>query len=690
MTLYDYLERVRVMLRRFILMRAQWLPAMQDGPSGDALVPFLRGQERRAEPVVGALAELHESLGRVAVVPVDPTEVGARFATLSARFDLDAAERDVLWLLLAPEFDDTFLNAYRMIWGDSQQCFCDRAFLIRTVAPDLCVPVLDALAPTSILRQLMLVHAVQPSLASRTFFRVDRRLLSYLVGKDEPPDALRSRLETFPAAQPASWVGFELGLPAERRDLALALADGGIVTVVAPERAGVETIARQLLAERSIPFIRVDAGPLLADVDKPELLADDGRLLRAILREARLSGAALFMEGVERLSGVEVKLCRMMGELLTKSPGPIILHCVGSAPLELLRWVVSLGSGRHIKIDGPKGDGRKMMWHHLLSETSEEPVDDHLIATLATYPLSPRSMELALVLHGSTGTDVDALCQQLITHRLSELARRVSVDQTWEDVVLSAEVWEGIDEVRALGLNYDRVMEDWGLGTITSGRGMKIMLSGPSGTGKTLISGLLARDMGLELYQVDLSSVVSKYIGETQKHLAKIFDEAEAAGVALLFDEADSLFAKRSATVSSSTDRYANQGVNFLLQRLEQYQGFVILTTNLKEVIDPAFTRRLTFHIEFQRPDEEQRKALWRIHLPASLPLSDDADLDAMGEAYELSGGEIRKTAVRAAARALHRGKDRVGLYELECAARSAYVANGRLPPARLMDDTED
>jgi SpoVK/Ycf46/Vps4 family AAA+-type ATPase len=179
-------------------------------------------------------------------------------------------------------------------------------------------------------------------------------------------------------------------------------------------------------------------------------------------------------------------------------------------------------------------------------------------------------------------------------------------------------------------------------------RGLTALFQGAPGTGKTLVAGVIARELGLDLYQVDLSKVMSKWIGETERNLSQIFDAAEDGQVVLLFDEADSLFAKRTE-VRSSNDRYANLEVNYLLQRLDQFEGIAILTTNAGTSIDHAVKRRMSFRLSFPFPDEETRAQLWRAHLPPELPIEGPLALDVLARKYQLSGGYIRNACTRAA-----------------------------------------
>ena len=194
-----------------------------------------------------------------------------------------------------------------------------------------------------------------------------------------------------------------------------------------------------------------------------------------------------------------------------------------------------------------------------------------------------------------------------------------------------------------------RVYEEWGFGGRHSlSEGVSALFAGPPGTGKTMCASVVARELDMELFRVDLSRVVSKWIGETEKNLSKVFDEAQHSNAIILFDEADSLFAKRTE-VKSSVDRYANLEVNYLLQRLDTFEGVAILTTNLEGSIDNAFKRRMTLRLAFPFPDEEMRVRLWAAHIPPEVPTRGDFDFAELSRRFPMSGGYIRNSALRAA-----------------------------------------
>jgi len=230
---------------------------------------------------------------------------------------------------------------------------------------------------------------------------------------------------------------------------------------------------------------------------------------------------------------------------------------------------------------------------------------------------------------------------------LDRLAQRIDARASWDDIVLPAEQAGTLKQLVAQVRQRSRVYDDWGFGErMTRGKGIAALFAGESGTGKTMAAEVIAQDLRLELYRIDLSGVVSKYIGETEKNLRRVFDAAETGGAILLFDEADALFGKRSE-VKDSHDRYANVEINYLLQRLEAYRGLAILTTNMKGAIDPSFIRRLRFVVDFPFPGVPDRKRIWSQVFPAATERT-DLDLDRLAR-FTLTGGSIHNAALNAA-----------------------------------------
>ncbi|MGH9136557.1 MAG: ATP-binding protein [Acidimicrobiales bacterium] len=281
----------------------------------------------------------------------------------------------------------------------------------------------------------------------------------------------------------------------------------------------------------------------------------------------------------------------------------------------------------------------------------EPPDDEEWTAALGPdadrdHPLTAEQLRLVAAAYPAVGGDLDAAVRRLASGRIERLARRIRPDRTWADLVLPP---DSVDQLQELAVRYRQrevVYRGWGFRASPSA-GLVALFAGASGTGKTMAAEIIAGDLALDLFKLDLSAVVSKYIGETEKNLNEVFDAASAGNVVLFFDEADALFGRRSE-VSDAHDRYANIEVSYLLQRLESYDGVVIMATNLQKNIDPAFLRRLHAVVEFPLPDAVERRRLWECNLTPDAPTK-ELDLDFLARQFDLTGGTIRNAALTAA-----------------------------------------
>jgi hypothetical protein len=301
-------------------------------------------------------------------------------------------------------------------------------------------------------------------------------------------------------------------------------------------------------------------------------------------------------------------------------------------------------------------DERAAWWRTSLEDGELAGVD--VAAETAQFHLAPKQIARAAfsarqqaALRGEpvTPDDLRAGARAQNAAELERCARRISPVVGFDDLVLPGEQVAQLRELAARARHRERVLDEWGLGKGSSkGRGITGLFAGDSGTGKTMSAEVVAHDLGLDLYVIDLSTVVDKYIGETEKNLDRVFSDAEGMNAVLLFDEADALFGKRSE-VSDARDRYANVEVAYLLQRMELFDGIAILTTNMRANVDEAFTRRLDVVVDFPRPEEADRLRLWQINLSAEVPRAGDDDLEFLAHAFDLSGGNIRNVCVCAA-----------------------------------------
>ncbi|MEB2783084.1 ATP-binding protein [Algoriphagus persicinus] len=255
-------------------------------------------------------------------------------------------------------------------------------------------------------------------------------------------------------------------------------------------------------------------------------------------------------------------------------------------------------------------------------------------------------------------------------------AQLLETEMTWDDLVLNPHTADELQEIEIWLKHKDKLLQEWGMHRKLK-PGFKALFYGPPGTGKTLTTTLLGQKLGLDVYRIDLSRMVSKYIGETEKNLAKIFDRAERKGWILFFDEADALFGKRTS-VSDAHDRYANQEVSYLLQRIEDYDGLVILATNLKNNLDEAFMRRFQASVFFPMPQPEERKMLWKKGFPSNVLLEDRINLQELAKSYELSGGSIIQVIQHSLLMALDKERTTIHLGDIREGIRREYHKMGR------------
>jgi hypothetical protein len=303
---------------------------------------------------------------------------------------------------------------------------------------------------------------------------------------------------------------------------------------------------------------------------------------------------------------------------------------------------------------------------------------DDVTDVAAKFRLSIAQIEDAARLAGALGGDLDAGAREASSGGLGTLATRLKPTYTWEDLVVPDRQLDALHSISAYLRHRDQVLGDWGYERrVAKSQGLKILFAGESGTGKTMAAQVLAADLGLDIFQVDLATIVSKYIGETEKNLARIFAAAEGSNAMLFFDEADAMFGKRSE-VSDAHDRYANLEVAYLLQKMEAHSGAVILATNFRRNIDDAFLRRLDFVIDFPFPEPHDRERLWRGMVPAEAPLGADVDFAQLARRFTLSGGAIRNCTLAAAFLAAEEGST-IDMAHLIRAVGVEYAKLGRL-----------
>jgi hypothetical protein len=425
------------------------------------------------------------------------------------------------------------------------------------------------------------------------------------------------------------------------------------------------------------------AGRALGVIDPTTMPRDPHQLpamVQTALRRARLRGLVPCIDGLELIGADHPDTRIALGAVLRDHAGPIALRLPAEA-------AVPLDPG-YLLLDIPARNERErgVSWAIALDHHGIELPDASELA--ARYRVGPGIIEqvCAEVVRrpdppgepAAWMRELDDAVRQHLENRLGATARRVSRLASWADIVLPEDITDSLLELTARVRHRKTVYEQWGFDrSITTARGITALFQGSPGTGKTMVAGVIARDLGLELYRVDVSRITSKWIGETEKNLGSLFDAAEDGQVMLLFDEADSLFAKRTE-VKTSVDRYANMEVNYLLQRLDSFEGIAILTTNFGNAIDPAFKRRLTYRVTFPFPDEEMREQLWRSLIPPEVPIAGKIDFAGLSQRFRLSGGYIRNATLRAAFLAAEEGSALTHAH-LERAIRMEFREIGKL-----------
>ena len=552
-----------------------------------------------------------------------------RLRRLGRTFDLDDIDVELLLVAIAPDLDDRFERLYGYLHDDVSRRRASIGLWLELCglepASGIAWKRLAADAKVTSERLLLVEDADRPFLTRS--LRVPDRITSFLLGNDEMDPqvaALTYKCDgvATAAAEPLKrWMSHEPSLVYVRERPGAAAAP---LAVAAAELAGRDTLLLDLKRIR------------------PE---DDPVGLAAIAaREARLSGAIVVAGPIEALLGRGAAAVHAFAESKATTAlfgagnwdpvwareVPLLCEAQPIASERERLWASAVG-GKQSGLDAAAATAQFRLSPEQIRRASEAA---RLQAEAAARPMGPEDLRAGARAQNAAG--------------LERLARRIEPSVRFKDLVLAAETLELLRELTVRARQRERVLDDWRLaGAASRRRGLTTLFAGASGTGKTIAAEAVAGEMGLDLYVVDLASVVDKYVGETEKNLDRIFGEAETVNGVLLFDEADALFGKRSE-VADAHDRYANVEIAYLLQRMEMFEGIAILATNLRSNLDEAFARRLDTLIDFAEPEEADRLRLWDLCLGPSAPRDNDIDLAFLARAFKLSGGNIRNIAVAA------------------------------------------
>lgn len=579
----------------------------------------------------------------------------AALDALCAAFGLTTFERDVLLLCAGVELENGFAALCGRVQRNPTRGFPNFSLALSALRE----PHWSALSPDAPLRRWRLVELnPRDELITATPLRIAERVLHYLTGVPCEDEALRGLIQP---------VGASGELPpsqqraADEIALVYSRAEMGRLPVV--QLCGRADGDKRAIAATACERLGLGLRAVRAS-DLPATAAERLQLARLWERETTLGGWALLIEADETAdpaAGLAGFLDAVHGVLLLAAREPL---------RALTRPVVRIDVAR------PDPSEQRALWETALGAGAAE-LNGELDHVLSHFDLSARHVRAAsaqalLTSSGHTplATAIWDACRTETRPRLDGLAQQIPATATWHDLVLPGPQLDTLREIAAQLRSRHRVYQTWGFAAKGSrGLGITALFAGASGTGKTFAAEVLAAELRLDLFRIDLSQVVSKYIGETEKNLRRVFDAAENSGAILLFDEADALFGKRSE-VKDSHDRFANIEVSYLLQQMEAYRGLAILTTNLKHALDPAFLRRIRFVVSFPFPGPVERAEIWRRIFPPATP-TDALDMTRLAR-LNVAGGNIRNIALNAAFRAAAEDAP-VRMTHLLRAARSEY-----------------
>jgi len=608
-----------------------------------------------------------------------------RLRHLALTFGLTPADVDILLVAMAPDLDTRFEKLYGYLNDDVTRRRATVGLALELAA----LPAADSAIRARVLPGgpmvdgglLILEESDRPFLTRS--LRVPDRVTAHLLGGDDPDSALLHCLADLPP----------LPERAGPNEVAIGRAlRAGASIVHLHEKPGAASRMAGVVALREAGL-----GAVVLDLRRLGPDEDLGTLAQIASREARLRGAGLvagplevLTSGDQSVAGAKTKAATAVRRL-AETACPVLLYSRGT-------WDPAWSRNVAVQVEASSLDRteREAAWRLLLDGDADPGLDP--TASTAHFRLAPEHIARATsaaryqaTLHGGPVGEFElrAGARAQNAAGLEHLARRIEPRVGWKDLVLPPLVFSHLHELTARARNRPKVLEEWGLRPGGGrGRGIAALFAGDSGTGKTMSAEVVAYELGLDLYTVNLATVVDKYVGETEKNLERIFSEADGVNGVLLFDEADALFGKRSE-VKDAHDRYANIEVAYLLQRMETFDGLAILSTNLRANVDEAFARRLDSVVDFPMPEASFRTVLWNTSLGTHIPRAADVDLEFLAKRFELSGGNIRSIALTAAYMAAETGKS-VTMADLVRATAREYRKLGRLIVKQEFGDYHD
>ncbi|MDY6902920.1 MAG: ATP-binding protein [Cyanobacteriota bacterium] len=589
-------------------------------------------------------------------------------------FELSAFERDVLLLCAGVELDASFASLVADINGDSQRNYPTFSLALAVLES----PFWGALTPESALRKWRLIEVGGGNALTNSPLRIDEQILHYLTGiyhLDSRLKGIGTLVNKAEKLVPSHW------------QIAMQMANTWYLAAPEEEILPIlQLCGKDIASQRAIASNTCSQMNFLSYSIGVELLPNETGNLNLVKslweREFALNNAALLLEW-DNYEGNDAKQERAITQFIESIKAPVIIISQ-ERRRQRHRPIIAFD------VDSPTSEEQRLLWQQSLKEFAPD-ISKEVENLVSHFNLSTPAIRSACLKARSIGKEggeeevfsksshtshtphtlLWEICRTQARPRLDELAQRMNSGAEWNELVLPEMEKQVLRDAADQLRQRTKVYEEWGFGGKGKrGLGISALFAGGSGTGKTMAAEVLAREMRLDLYRIDLSAVVSKYIGETEKNLGRVFDAAETGGVILLFDEADAIFGKRSE-VKDSRDRHANMEVAYLLQRMEAYPGLSILTTNLKNSIDQAFLRRIRFIVQFPFPDANQRAEIWRRVFPTNTPTEglDERKLARLN----VAGGNIRNIALNAAFIAAQAGEV-VQMQHILQAAKSEYT----------------
>ena len=590
---------------------------------------------------------------------VDETLPQPAIEVLCGSFGLTSFERALLLLCAGMELDAQFSGLCARASGDASRPW--PTFSLALAA--LPAPHWSAITPSAPLRRWRLIELNSQANVPLTLnqLRIDERVLHYLTGLHHLDERLVGLIEPIAGVEELAPSQQELA-----RTISLAWSRANTELPLL-QICGVDEFTRRNIAIAGCTGAGLHCFAISAEMI-PSSTSEMEGLIRLWEREAALTSSALYVDA-ESIDAGEKRNETVVRRFLERVRSPLLLS-VNHRWRPLRRAVLSVDARK------PTADEQRELWEKAVGEEAAQQLNGELQGLVTQFNLNGPAIRASVLEATNNNTESDTSFATELWNasrtqarlRLDDLAQRIEPIAKWQDLVLPAEDLSQLRDIGTHVAHRTTVYDSWGFGAVSArGLGISALFAGSSGTGKTMAAEVLANALSLDLYRIDLSSVVSKYIGETEKNLRRVFDAAEDGGAILFFDEADALFGKRSE-VKDSHDRYANIEINYLLQRMETYRGLAVLATNRKGDLDPAFMRRVRFVVNFPFPDTSHRAEIWRRIFPTGTP-TDDLDLAKLAR-LKVAGGNIRNIALNAAFLAAAEGSA-VGMLHLQRAARA-------------------